>query len=105
MAEYMNKETFLAYMGLKGDETKYGNRDGEHMHRSYSTYMSYEIMDGVEDSIEENVAPVRHGRWVEHEFEDEPCFGTEYECSACGKIQYRNSKYCPNCGAKMDEEV
>ncbi len=58
MAEYMNKELFLSSMGLRGDETKYGNRDGEHQHRSYSTYMSYEIMDCVEDIIEEDVVPV-----------------------------------------------
>lgn len=58
MAEYMNKDRFLASMGLKGDEVKYGNHDAEHQHRSYSTYMSYEIMDSVEDSIEEDVAPV-----------------------------------------------
>lgn len=51
MAEYMNKELFLACMGLTGDETKYGNRDAEHQHRSYSTYMSYEIMDCVDDSL------------------------------------------------------
>lgn len=49
-----------------------------------------------------DVAPVVHGRWIEHEFEDEPCFGTDYECSACGKFQYEDTRYCPNCGAKMD---
>ena len=59
MAEYMSKEVFLSSMGLTGDETKYGNRDADHQHRSYSTYMSYEIMDSVEDSIvEEELAPV-----------------------------------------------
>ena len=52
MSEYMSKDLFLRSMGLTGD-------------RSYSTYMSYEIMDSVEDSIVEDVAPVRHGRWVE----------------------------------------
>ena len=59
MAEYIDKEQFLASMGLTGDETKYGNRDAEHQHRSYSTYMSYEIMDCVDDSIvEEELVPV-----------------------------------------------
>ena len=59
MAEYMNKELFLRSMGLVGDETKYGNRDGEHQSRSYSTWMGYEIMDSVEDSVaEEDVVPV-----------------------------------------------
>jgi len=46
--------------------------------------------------------PVRHGRWIR-----EPnCW---YRCSECGShypsiannIDYH---YCPNCGAKMDEE-
>ena len=46
-------------MGLLGDETKYGNRDSEHQTRSYSTWMGYEIMDSVEDSvIEEDVVEV-----------------------------------------------
>lgn len=63
MSEYMNKEVFLSSMGLTGDEAKYGNRDAEHQSRSYSTYMSYEIMDSVEGSIvEEKLCPVRHGR-------------------------------------------
>ena len=69
MNEYMNKELFLAYMGLTGDETKYGNRDAEHQHRSYSTYMSYEIMDCVDDSIvEEELAPVVRCKDCKHFF-------------------------------------
>ena len=59
VAEYLNKEKFLQSMGLVGDETKYGNRDGEHQSRSYGTWMGYEIMDSVEDSIvEEDVVEV-----------------------------------------------
>ena len=94
MAEYMNKETFLASMGLRGDETKYGNRDGEHQHRSYSTYMSYEIMDCVEDSIEEGVVPVvrckdcKHGnvfsknrRLVDCPYYDDQLVDFEHFCS------------------------
>ena len=102
MPEYMNKEVFLSSMGLTGDETKYGNRDGEHQHRSYSTYMSYAIMDSVDDSIvEEELAPVRHGRW-------EPHFGLDgkkseyWMCSDCVRLERCKTKYCPNCGAKMD---
>ena len=112
MAEYMNKEVFLSSMGLTGDETKYGNRDAEHQHRSYSTYMSYEIMDSVEDSIvEEELAPVRHGRWVLDEY------ARYFSCSACG-TQFDDEtdtycnimngfapNYCEDCGAKMEVEV
>ena len=44
-------------------------------------------------------APVVHGRWVYGEF-DIP------HCSECGNDVMPNmiSPYCPNCGAKMDEE-
>lgn len=60
--------------------------------------------------------PVRHGHWffVEYDF---------YSCSVCGESYYNGCqsakearerlgkeghdlyKYCPHCGAKMDEEV
>lgn len=52
--------------------------------------------------------PVRHGHWITG-----LCFsqGTydylEYDkkCSVCEKYSRDFSTYCPNCGAKMDEEV
>lgn len=59
MNKYMDTNAFLSSLGLSGDETKYGNRNAEHQHRSYSTYMSYEIIDSVEDSlVEEDIVPV-----------------------------------------------
>lgn len=54
-----------------------------------------------------DVAPVRHGRWIEQE---KYTFGTMYDCSICGDRILDNGhynghswNYCPNCGAKMDE--
>ena len=50
----------------------------------------------------EHYAPVRHGRWIEHEKYD---FGTMYDCSICGDRILDNGhswNYCPNCGAIMD---
>ena len=52
------------------------------------------------------VAPVRHGRWVDHCVRD-------WRCSECGDkiIKFRSvdgycyddkPNFCPNCGAKMD---
>lgn len=29
---------------------------------------------------------------------------TEYECSRCGVYSEKSENYCPNCGAKMEEE-
>ena len=57
-----------------------------------------DVMDIVAD-----VAPVRHGRWIE---QDKYTFGTMYDCSICGDRILDNGhswNYCPNCGAKMDE--
>ena len=51
-----------------------------------------------------DVAPVVHGRWVYGE-------DVDIQCSVCGadaftEGDYRQvkSRYCPNCGAKMDLE-
>lgn len=61
------------------------------------------VIDNVFGEIKEipaaDVAPVVHGRWVYGEF-DFP------HCSECGTDVEPNmiSPYCPNCGAKMDEE-
>lgn len=54
-----------------------------------------------------DVAPVRHGRWVQvivHvEFEDGFVDKVEECCSVCHEPNERRCTYfCPNCGAKMD---
>lgn len=50
--------------------------------------------------------PVRHGHWIERDgiFKDDVIKVDHLECSECGKTQrrYRDTPYCPNCGAKMD---
>ena len=45
-----------------------------------------------------DAVPVRHGRWL--------CVDTDtaqfFLCNRCKKKEYRESDYCPACGAKMD---
>lgn len=56
-----------------------------------------------------DVAPVRHGRWV---CEDSNAYVDNYRCNQCGEYIHlcneiytqEKQNYCPNCGAKMDEE-
>lgn len=51
-----------------------------------------------------DVAPVRHGRWIE----DNPhCNGlaSNWNCSMCGGDGDNDYNYCPNCGAKMDGDA
>lgn len=46
--------------------------------------------------------PVKHGKW-ENSRSDAPMFGFYY-CSLCGRKRTSpQDRYCPNCGAKMDE--
>ena len=45
-----------------------------------------------------DVRPVVHAHWIDE--------GLHQTCSACGFIHYTDCtyKFCPNCGAVMDEE-
>ena len=45
-----------------------------------------------------DVAPVVHGRWKQAIYTEAPL----YICSECYKPEYKQHKYCPNCGARMD---
>lgn len=55
------------------------------------------------DCVEEapTVDPVKHGRW---DLID-GCEPVRYGCSACHRMVWHHENYCPNCGAKMDEEA
>ena len=50
-----------------------------------------------------DVAPVRHGKWLYGDYYDigDVCS----ECDWDSKMTHPYYRYCPNCGAKMDEEV
>lgn len=45
-----------------------------------------------------DVAPVVHGRWISN------CVGSPafFVCDQCNTAWYNDTKFCPNCGAKMD---
>ena len=67
----------------------------------------------IEEFPAADVAPVRHGRWIEDE-RTYPGPGLKNNlCSVCGEIAGswkeglepgRKWAYCPNCGARMDKE-
>lgn len=45
-----------------------------------------------------DVVEVKHGKWING---DMPTYGG-FKCTSCKKNSIQNSKYCPNCGARMD---
>lgn len=64
----------------------------------------------VRNALAEDVAPVRHGRWVRPHWRNSV---SSADCSECGAeahhAEYRGvQKYyknCPSCGARMDKET
>lgn len=68
-------------------------------------------VEGVIEQLikERDAEPVRHGHWIE---QSDVWGDVYYDCSACGNswttidgTPFDNGmNYCPNCGAKMDEE-
>lgn len=83
MAEYIDREAAIEALYYNADE-------------SYAS-----VVSDFESIPAADVAPVVHGHWDENG-----------RCTACGghapfwcmAYTYYKSPFCPNCGAKMDEE-
>lgn len=61
-----------------------------------------DALDYIDSEPAADVAPVRHGRWIEKE---KYTFGVMYDCSICDNRILDNGhswNYCPNCGCRMD---
>ena len=56
----------------------------------------------IDDAPGVDAEPVRHGRWLEHYPND---IWDCYQCSCCKARRANKTKYCPNCGAKMDGDA
>ena len=61
------------------------------------------IRQNIMDIPAADVAPVRHGRWIE---KSAPAIKIYFECSNCGAHENKHTAikgyYCWRCGAKMD---
>lgn len=57
----------------------------------------------IENAPTVDATPVRHGKWIDRNGAIVAPFWERYECSECG-VMSGNNKYCPNCGARMDEK-
>ena len=81
----------------------------------YSPQYAKGWQDGAKAQYEADVNSLPSGEWQRKEKEYNDCDGHRafywYECSECGakppKDQWKNewhSPYCPNCGARMENE-
>lgn len=104
MAEYIERERLV--------ETLTDIIDDYKEERTFSTdFAATVVADILSDVVKSqpvaDVAPVRHGRWIENT-DGIYCW---IECSECGGAAPRDidaeivlSNYCQNCWAKMDGE-
>lgn len=91
MAEYIKRKDLLEIIDdIAKDET-------------CPTNIAEDIYYAVDSTPAADVEPVKHGHWTETvipgEVPDYDCV-----CSLCGKSGLPIYNFCPNCGAKMDEE-
>lgn len=91
MAEYIEREILLKK-----------NFYSENCNSEENRWNDYAIKDIIRHIPAADVAPVKHGHWIQ--IDKNKC-----ECSNCGIIvliavyPHGDKNYCPNCGAKMDK--
>lgn len=74
--------------------------------RDHVHYEKVVFKRGIENAPTIDAVPVRHGKWI-HEVRytiDSLHSYQQYRCSECDMTYITNTKYCPNCGARMVED-
>ena len=104
--EWMVKK--MSDMAMKYEDWLRGcvHHDG----RKGNVYLPCDRVLAIADWIEahRDVAPVRHGRWVQRKIRESQFVQNGYTrlyCSVCGEYSEGEYNYCPYCGAKMDGDA
>lgn len=104
MAEYIDKAALVSEI----EKNKLMAREPA-ARRILELIRNMTVFVGV--GLNENVAPMKHGRFIEDETSCPGAGLANYKCTACGRINgswrqglpaERLPSYCWNCGAKMD---
>ena len=108
MAEYIDREALIAHIkDLPTWWADAGGVYGRSMKYPEGMFDCEDVISSVENAHPADVAPVRHGRWIDAypDIEPNPMFMYGI-CSECGFEQgiSKYLKYYPNCGAQMDEK-
>lgn len=88
MAEYIEREAVKEAIGFV------------HLH-FVACGENKSLLDVINEIPAADVAPVRNERWLYHTLIDGHIHA---ECSECHKTRIIDN-FCPNCGAKMDEDA
>lgn len=84
---------------IDADEVKHTFCDNCRLHVDIDCADDCEILKMIDEQPTIEAEPVVHGKWdrLGDRF-------TTYICSACENMASFRFDYCPNCGARMDEE-
>lgn len=93
MAEYIEREALMRRI----KEIHCAECDNYHGVRCRACWVD-DTLDYIDSEPAADVAPVRHGRWVDTDYEFAQCSLCKYPVYAA----WNATNYCPNCGAKMD---
>ena len=90
MSDLISRQATIKYLM---DNMNWYDEDGYESDEDYKRVCITELINGV-PSAQPTAEPVHHGKWM----------GTV--CSECGASVsfYYDCDYCPQCGARMDEE-
>ena len=95
MSDYINKEDAKKWLtNLRDDCGRY--QDMWH----YA-----EALNQIIELLSTDVEPVRHGHWIEDEIQIH--VEKTYHCSECDCLAWsedEKTRYCPTCGARMDDD-
>ena len=96
MAEYIEREALEVELNYRLNFLMGENGEYDHYTSGFD-----EAVTRVENFHAADVAPVRHGQWLYDDYYDigDVCS----ECDWDSKMTHPSYRYCPNCGAKMDE--
>ena len=90
MAEYIEREAAIAYLK---EHKKKGIECGVMLAADEDAIIKFlQLKCPTVDAVE-----VVHGEWIEYGLRNP-------QCSMCKKFNCETSRFCPNCGAKMDGE-
>lgn len=93
MPKYIDREALEVALNHRFNFLMAENGEYDHYTSGFE-----EAVTRVECFPAADVAPVRHGRRILIETDEEQFFF----CSECENKEYWESNFCPSCGAKMD---
>lgn len=103
MSDYIKREEALEKIAFVNEQIS-REKDIERIIGAGAYLLNLGAKEAISSIAAADVRENVHAHWVEmppythHQPKD-------FECSACHESEIRKTRFCPNCGAIMDEEV